>query len=198
MPNPGAALVFLPLLFIAGACALWFIVNWHRFILLEEYPQGWIPKFRGDRVLSYLGYSLLLVIVMLCGLVPVLIVQLVVLQSGNFEILAAVMVGMMFIISILFTRLSLILPAAAINKPLKISEAFSATRGSLGPIVVVTLLMFMASFTVSFVASLFAVTSTQLLVELVVLPLHVFLAVLQVSILTTLYGHYVEGRPVTG
>ena len=63
---------------------------------------------------------------------------------------------------------------------------------------VVTLLMLMASFTVSFVASLFAVTPTQLLVELVVLPLHVFLAVLQVSILTTLYGHYVEGRPVTG
>ena len=63
---------------------------------------------------------------------------------------------------------------------------------------VVTLLMFMASFTVSFVASLFAVTPTQLLVELVVLPLHVFLAVLQVSILTTLYGHYVEGRPITG
>ncbi|MCJ8333280.1 MAG: hypothetical protein MJH10_03375 [Epibacterium sp.] len=115
MPNPGAALVFLPLLFIAGACALWFIVNWHRFILLEEYPQGWMPKFRGDRVLSYLGHSLLLVIVMLCGLVPVLIVQLVVLQSGNFEILAAVMVGTMFIISILCTRLSLILPAAAIN-----------------------------------------------------------------------------------
>ena len=66
MPNPGAALVFLPLLFIAGACALWFIVNWHRFILLEEYPEGWMPKFHGDRVLSYLGHSLLLVIVMLC------------------------------------------------------------------------------------------------------------------------------------
>ena len=66
MPNPGAALVFLPLLFIAGACALWFIVNWHRFILLEEYPPGWMPKFRGDRVLSYLGHSLLLVIVTLC------------------------------------------------------------------------------------------------------------------------------------
>ena len=48
---------------------LWIVTSWHRFVLLEEYPQGWVPPFRFDRILSYIGHALMLGILMMIAMI---------------------------------------------------------------------------------------------------------------------------------
>ena len=45
---------------VAILMSLWIAVAWHRYVLLEEYPTGWIPGFHGDRIGSYFMKGLLL------------------------------------------------------------------------------------------------------------------------------------------
>ena len=66
--------VLLPLILLAFglvAIELWIFVSWHRFILLEDYPSGWIPKFRFDRITAYLGSGLLIALITVLSMIPI-------------------------------------------------------------------------------------------------------------------------------
>ncbi len=194
-PPPGFALFFLPVMVIGGLVVLWILVSWHRFILLEEYPRGWIPRFRFDRVMAYLGHSLMLLIVGLIVGVVVLLANFVILTvlPSPFAVVSMV-VGWLVTIVIIY-RFLIVLPATAIGRPLTMTQAWEATAGATVTVIVLLLSSLLFQFLIQFVFALFAQISV-IGPLLVLVPSVLVLPLINVSILTTMYGVFIEGREI--
>lgn len=173
---------------------LWIAVAWHRYVLMEEYPQGWIPRFHGGPMGSYFLSSILI------GLIIFGVVLLVSLLLGVLAIglgsAGAFILGLvaMALGTYIFYRLCAVLPAAAVGKKMRFGEAWEATRGSGGTIAVLVLLVVVASIVIQIPTTLGSGSSIfGIVYSLIVNWLSMLIGV---SVLTTFYGHYVEGRPI--
>ncbi|WP_170410885.1 hypothetical protein [Ruegeria atlantica] len=191
--DPTSVLGFvLCALFVGLAIMLWIVVSWHRFVLLEEYPVGFVPIFRSDRVLAYLGRLLMLIVLGVIAMIPAMFVIGMMAQAS-----AVVGIFVWFVaiiaLSVAFYRASPILPAAAIGHSLTLSEAWRATSGASGAITLLVILSLLFQLLLQFLASLLlfvpiigfliVIFATMLIVPLI-----------NVSILTTIYGIYIEKR----
>jgi hypothetical protein len=171
--------------------ALWVVVAWHRYILLAEHPQGWVPTPRTDRMMSYFGYSLILSLVMIGLLLPLALVL------GVFGAAASVAVPILSVcvivaLNFVFFRLSTILPAAAIGKPLTLKEAWTATEGSSVTILILVLILGVAQFALQLLLGLLLLAPV---IGIVLMAVGTALsALINISIMTTLYGYYIEKR----
>lgn len=191
--SPPLLAIFVSFIAFIGVLAI--AVAWHRFILLDERPTGWLPAFDGRRMLVYFGYSLAL------GLVAMIIALVVGMVLGIFAMLGgAIMVILtgfvtVFVALVIGYRLALILPASSVDKPLRLGEAWAATSGATGDIVVLALISAVASVVISLPSLVF--TGPLLPVGVLWDAAATWLSLMVgISILTTLYGHYVEGRPI--
>lgn len=189
-----AGLAFFLGWIISMFCVLWAMVNWHRYVILEEYPDGWVPPLHADRIFGYLGRILLLVLVMFVVMIPIGIGAAI--FSAIAPPLAVVFMAVAYIaVIILMYRLVVIMPAAAIGKPIGLKEALEATKGANLDIAVLLVTLFLANVAVQLVGLLIAYFVP--VVGLVALAACGFiLALTGVSVLTTFYGHYIEGRPI--
>lgn len=173
---------------------LWVIVAWHRFILLEETPEGWVTPFNGGRILAYFGQILKLTLVGLLLSIPLAIFIGIVaaMASGNSVALLVVAVPLGVILFLLFYRLSVILPASAIGKPITLRQAWTATEGSFFAILVLVVAGGLFQMCIQFLGGfLIAIPMLGFAVNLLI---SFALGMINASILTTLYGHYVQGR----
>lgn len=179
-------------------CAYWVAVAWHRYVLLNEYPDAVLPAFRGGRVLAYFGRVVLLALVLVLPLIilGVVTANLVGGRGGSWPVgltVLFVIAGAVFFWA--STRLSMVLPAAAIGEPLGLAGAWAATQpislrvfGLLGlffGLGVVLGIGLVGLFLISPIVALIGMAAIQW-----------FLMVLGLSVLTTLYGVYVEGRAI--
>jgi hypothetical protein len=182
---------------------LWIAVAWHRHILLDEVPTI-IPAFRAGRIGAYFLRVLLIGLILMVigfalGFVASLIASpllrpgvspVMILVSGL--ILALIVFVPLFVIG---TRLSTSLPAAALGAPKGIGDAWRSTAGQLGTFVVLAIILAVASFLSNYVSNLLVGNWVLLLGWSIVVGW--ISSMVGLSILTTLYGHYVEGRPLT-
>ena len=189
--TPQYWLTMLGLIIVNVFFSAWVAVIWHRFMLLGEGPVSFMPTFRADNVLGYIVKSLILGLVLMAAMIPAMIVLVVLgMVSPALMTFAPIFVGM-YLVFISF-RISLILPAKAIGKEMLVSQSWNAT-GSAGMAVLLAAIL-MGVFT----AVLQAIS--QYLITNAVLKLVIGSGIgwislmLGVSILTTLYGHLVEGR----
>lgn len=172
----------------------WIAVAWHRFVLLEEYP-GYIPAVTDRPIWPYvwrtLGLSLLMFMVMTFLSV---IVGMVLPLTGQ----GAVGVVAMFIgtaLTYVWLRSALILPAVAVGDELKLRDAWSVSGPRSGSILGVALILVGLNLMVGM--------GQQMLIPPGAIAVIVSLAVgwltlmLGTSILTTLYGHLVQNRPLS-
>lgn len=197
--NSGVWLPYTVNMVVASVAGLWIAVAWHRYILTGEITDGWIPKLHMGRMWVYFWRG---VLIMLAVMVPLVFgaVLLSFMQmyansiSPNLAPLTSV-IPMLLIIPMFFAmfRLSPILPAAALGKDLSLKEAWIATKGSTGPIVLIMLLMAVFYGFSGFVMQPYVleVSAFAILWNLIV---GWVLTMLGISVLTTIYGHYVEGR----
>ncbi|MEX0277171.1 MAG: hypothetical protein AB3N19_06585 [Ruegeria sp.] len=170
----------------------WIAVAWHRFILMEEYPTGILPTFRFDRILAYFGRLLLLGILMTIAFIPMGLVFVALGESlAGISVIVAI-VYMVFLI-ICFYRLSTILPAAAIGSPISLTEAWNATTGVSGAILVLLLSAFLFQVLVQLVFTVLAIIPV-LGILLAVFFGTLVLPLVNVSIFTTMYGVFIEKR----
>lgn len=190
IPSFGAGLMALLVGLIWLLITIWIYVSWHRYILLEEYPTGWIPPLRMDRISSYIGNGLMIFVAMFAGII---ILGLAGALLGPVAVI--VIVPGMIALAIAAYRLFPVLPAAAIGKPLTLREAWTATEGSTGSIVVMVLLMALMQLLLSIVVGI-VVAIIPIIGIAVQTIFTLILALINVSIMTTMYGHYVEGRPI--
>ena len=174
--------------------ALWIAVSWHRYVLVEEYPDSWIPKFHGSAMGAYFVRGFLIGL-LIFGIVIVasLLVGLLTFWMGP---LGAGITGLVAIAtaSYIFYRLCPILPAAAVGKPMKFGEAWKATDGTGATIAVLVLLVIVASVIIQLPTTFGGANSLfGIAYSLIVNWLSMLIGV---SVLTTFYGHFIEGRAI--
>ncbi|WP_298935893.1 hypothetical protein [uncultured Ruegeria sp.] len=181
---------------------LWIFVAWHRFVLLEEYPTGWIPGFKADRFFDYVGYTFLLIVICVISAVgfSMPVVLIVSLLSTTIPVLGSLAQFLPLIIVILvyvtFLRLGTVLPAAAIGAPFGLKAAKNATSGTNGTLIVTATTMLI----VQGVFGLILFQSSQLLPIVGIASqtiIGLIISLVNVSVLTTVYGIYVEKRELT-
>lgn len=187
------------LLIISGAAILWVAVAWHRYILLDEKPAGLLPEFHGSRILSYFGYGFGIgVISLVVSLVlRIVLTILAIITRSSPIVLILTMVATLFVVLVLNYRLSAILPGAALGRRVTLKAAWKATAGASGGIMVLAIVSALAAVAVDLPGLLLISTGWGALLGQVWSILTGWLKVMvAVSILTTLYGHFIEKRPL--
>jgi hypothetical protein len=193
----------------------WIVVGWHRYVLLSE-GTTLLPAFKPRRILVYLGKWIVVAILAALGwfmlglfiyyvIAPIILLFLAGAgvpmmdpeTSVNPELTMlfglAIMALSTLPLLILFLRLSILLPAAAIGREMSVSAAWESMEGEMG-------MLAMLSFIVTVVAvvlgilSYFVVPMGILLFLAVQFVLGWVYLMIFASIITTLYGIYVEGR----
>lgn len=196
----GLLLALSPLAFVSGVIILpWIAVGWHRLILLDEVPTGLFPKFSARRIFAYFGYSLVigLLAMMAASVVGgISALVLVPLLHAVGAILAGILaIGVALVITY---RMAPILPEVALDRPTSLGGSFRSSTISIGTILVLALVSAIAEYLVDLPSSvLIGLPGVgTVLASLWQLATWWLKLLVGVSIITTLYGHYVEGRPL--
>lgn len=180
---------------------LWIVVGWHRYILLNEQPRL-VPTMRFDRMLGYFGKSFLIALILLplaliLGFVGGGIASAMFRGGGGVFSALVVMALVVYVpIATVGMRLATMLPGAALEPGVPILRGWEATRGATLTILgVVILSIFLTAILEIIGARLFSspMSIPALIYELVK---QWVIAMVGASILTTLYGHYIEKRPL--
>ncbi|MFY1712599.1 hypothetical protein [Tritonibacter mobilis] len=196
VPSGGLVTSILLSVVIFIAAELWVFVSWHRFVLLEEYPTGWIPKFHGDRILAYFGTSLLLgLVIILAWIVIIGVLSFLSMMFNSIVLITIIPIIGLLPLGVFLFRLLPTLPAAAIGEKLSFSESMAATKGTAGTAIVLFLVLILIQILLQLITNVSIYVFAPLgLVFAVVSAL--IMTLVNVSILTTIYGHYVQGRAI--
>lgn len=170
-------------------------VNWHRFILRDEDSRQ--PMRLDGNVWRYAGNSLLAAIM---AVTPVLILAIALAFLP--EIASVLLIPAALVAGTFWLALSIKLPAVALGrKDFGFRDALAATQDNFWPLMSVFLInaavMLAAFFIIILIASAFAVLSAVIgtLVGVVLsMVFNVFYTLFFVSILSSLYGFFVEKR----
>lgn len=202
-----AALVFL----VWGISMV--AVVWHRFVLLEEQPSGFLPSKPGLRIWPYFWYGIGIAIIVLTVLAVLFFIATIFIEPDNFyhafnqqnltltpkDIAIRFIVGLLS--SIISLRLALILPATALDESLTLGDSWNETTPFTGAIITIAILLSLLNggMTMVFGMAVFSVKGSAaltLIVTLLNLVFQWFYFMLNISILSTLYGHIVQKREV--
>jgi hypothetical protein len=172
----------------------WIAVGWHRFVLVQEVPGTVLPPLHGNLVVSYLVSSIAI------GILIALVAGVGVLVLGfAFSTIAGGAGALLAIITVvgysvyLFYRWGLVLPSAALGKPMKMKESWDNTVLASG--VIWQLAVIAVGMTALVMApGLLNVDPFSLVNEVYTYVLNWILMMVGISVLTTLYGVYFEGR----
>lgn len=174
--------------------SLWIAVAWHRYVLLEEMPSGWLPKWHGSAVGRYLMMSLMVMAIVLgAGMCVALSVTITAVFAPPIAVFFG-LAGMLFV-GALFYRLCPVLPAVAVGESLPLREAWHQTRGLFSSIILLVLLQFMLMLAIQIPVVLIG-SLIPFLGLLAQIAASWFLTLVTVSLLTTFYGHFVQERPL--
>ncbi|MGR3435633.1 MAG: hypothetical protein ACU0CO_12210 [Shimia sp.] len=191
-------LFFLVVLVIALAyvfVSAWIAVAWHRFILLEEYPSGWVPAWRPE-VPGYVGRFFLLGLLYFAVFLAAALPLALVVTGGGGAVVGVVLfvVALVYGVYALF-RWSVVLPAAAIGRRMTLREAWTETQEERGMIFWFLVLYGLALIAVNVVGGLLGLI--PVLGALVSLAISWFMFLVGLAALTTIYGIAVEGRQLS-
>lgn len=203
-------LVGILIAIVAGlVCWLWAAVAWHRFVLLEEYPTGVFPRWRGSNIVNYFGNTLLIGLIMIgVGLGVGIGIGILVALFDSPAVAIALGVSLVFALSWVATRIGLILPAAAIGEKLGVGESWRATAPVSGQIIMPIFVIALVSAILNqgIIALLGETTTVQtplgpqpqatLTMAGVVVSAAVswVQTLVNLALMTTLYGNLIEGR----
>ena len=187
--------LLLVLIILVGiATALWIAVAWHRYILLGESPSGLLPPIHQDRMLAYLGRGFVLFLLfMVTGAILLGLVASMAAVIPAVALIIGFAVGLAMVV--IFYRLSVILPAAALGQSMSLTQALEHTRGATVTIVIIALSLFMTELAIQTVTLL--LSFIPVVGVLASIAATMFTTMLGISILTTLYGYYIEKRELS-
>lgn len=208
-PGGGTILGFLLIVVFAVVAYCWAAVGWHRYVLLEETGNGFLPVWRGDRIGAYFGRAFIVgIVVILAVLGGVLVVGIVATITQSVGVAIALGIGLVFGASWVATRIGLVLPAAALGERMTIGESWAVTRPVASqiflPLIVIALVvgvvqqLIVVIFGQTTTVEMFGMMQEQVLVSVPGQVLSGLVSWLQIlvnlALMTTLYGNLVEGR----
>lgn len=191
--TPGVFVLAFLVLFIALGTSI--AVNWHRHVLLAE-PVGWMPTLRWARIGAYLLRGILITLLFAASSAVVMlpIGVLTGAQHGPGPLTVVLgAVAILFLVTV-YWRFGAAMPGAALDGGAGIGDAWAATRGEWTAMLSLALGFLLVSILLGLLAALLAIV--PVLGMIANLALNWFLGMLGLSILTTLYGHYIEKRPL--
>lgn len=183
-------------LLVQSVVLFWIVVAWHRFILLEEEPTGPLAMPNAPAMGRYAMGSLISFLVIPAAIVGgiiggVLFLILGATQSSAAAVLPGLAGGL--IAYVIFLRISPMLPSAAVGPRMGWRAAWDATKGATGTFFLLGLISLVLAFGLNLIPQTLA--PTALPVALLIGGLIQAVAtMLGASILTTIYGVYVEKR----
>lgn len=196
---PGAPLLWLVQLF----SGLWIAVAWHRFVLRTEVPVGIVPHFRGRAILRYLGVGLLYTLLLMVVAIPLAILAFFLIGPAALAGRGTLSPGPALVFAVLVwlpvvylgLRLAPILAAAALEEKLPMREAWYQTgvSGSAFPVLAVSLLL---AYTVVYLPLAFLAAASPVLAFVFAFLVQWAMLLIGASLIATLYGHYIEDRPL--
>lgn len=184
----GEALMLFVLGLASVVSSLWIAVAWHRFVLLSETPQGWLPRWPSTAIFGYLWRSILVGL-----LVSVIVIPVIFLTSllGPVLMIAAVVgVG-----SYVFFRVSPVLPAIALGTKMSFGDAIDATRSGGSTLFGLAGLMIVGSLLLQ-IPTMLSGDPNSVISLVYGIVIGWFATMIGISLLTTVYGHFVEGRSI--
>jgi hypothetical protein len=181
---------------------LWIAVSWHRYVLLNE-DAGWLPRLHLDRVMGYFGTSVLIGLLILpVALVLMIIVGVIVapvMGGGQMAptFLMGAVIGLLVYVPVgtVLMRLSAALPGVALEPGVSVFAGWRATAGQTFTIMGVVLLGVIGGLVLG-LPNLFLFPPGSIAALIWQFATQWVMVMVGASILTTLYGHYVEGRPL--
>jgi hypothetical protein len=188
---------FTAIVIVSLVCGVWIAVAWHRYVLLVEEP-GFVPTFRGDRILAYFGNSVLIVLILIIpAMIAMFIVGLIArpLMLGGVSpyVVTPIAVIVFLPIAVVGLRLGAALPGIALGAGTNLSAAWEATKGDAVTFGVLTVVWWLGTTLISWL--ILTVFGTVPLALMLVQFLYTWaITMIGVSILTTLYGHCIERR----
>ena len=202
--DPANLVVLLPIVVVGLVTNIWIAVAWHRYVLLDEMPGAVVAPFNGERMLAYFGNSLRLFLIALGIAIAVILVAVIAAtlsrgaQASSDLLVQLAPLVIYALIAIILYRLALILPASAVGKSIGLRDAWSATAGATGTIVGLAILSVLCVLVLDLPAMLLGNSGAPFVWLGVVWQTAVgwIEVMVGVSILTTLYGYYVEHRPI--
>lgn len=202
-PAPGAgvgvSLIVIAAAIIQGIISIWIAVAWHRFVLLDEVPNNYVPMFNTSRVLGYIGGWLLIGLVGAgVGILGFIVVGI---FAAFHATIIAVPLGIVLVVLLIVMgyRLGLILPAASVDERLSLRDSWTATRGTTWLIIRLALLSIVAVLVLEIpVLLLGGLHGPNIATEVWSAVVGWFVIMVGVALLTTMYGYYVEHRPIRG
>ncbi|MDE9450139.1 hypothetical protein J3R80_06615 [Aliiroseovarius sp. Z3] len=198
---------------ISMVITAWIAVAWHRYVLMNEAPRGWIPTFHGSNIINYVIWALVLTVTYVLFLAPVGVIAFGWLfpeisqpggtpdaGPGQVALIAIVFLICFLAAIVVLARFSPVLVSRALGQRLGLSEAWKATQGSSKAIIGLFFWSFLIGFVVMFCLS-FILALLGGVAGLIMLPFMIiaqwFLSIVSISVVTTIYGHYVEGRELS-
>lgn len=189
----GAILVVAVVAVVTG---LWIAVAWHRYVLLGE-EGSFLPTFRGDRIWAYflrsLGYGLIIVLIALVwGVIVGFALSGVIMNNPAMGgVLMAVLVYLPILV--IGFRMTADLPAMALGTSSEFLSGWRATQGHTADIAIMGAILVALALVIELAgAFLFSMLGPVALAwQLVIGWVQMMVGV---SVLTTLYGHYIEKR----
>lgn len=201
--GPGAMGSFgfgaLAVLLVAVVTGLWIAVGWHRYVLLNEKPEL-LPAFRQDRMIAYFIRSLILgLIILLPAIIWGMIVGVVFspFAYGGAGLVAILLMTLIIQLPLVFLglRLSAALPGQALGVQSEVLAGWNATAHDNRALAELAVLLVASIFVINLIGmAVFGhLMITAILWQVVT---NWLVTMVGVSILTTLYGHYIEKRPL--
>ena len=192
-------------LVIVIVTSIWMAIAWHRFILKSEAPTGFVPPIDGGRMGAYFLRSLLIGIVLVVlgfvlGMVAGFVMFGIIGSSGGgmstiFMITIISLLLVYFPLFVIGYRLATALPGTAIDNEGAFLSGWEATKGETGTFVGLGLISVLAMI-VSAVLTIFVLAKIIVLFIAWTLVFNWLATLVGLSVLTTLYGHYIEKRPL--
>ncbi len=192
--TPEAAGELLILMVFSLIASLWIAVGWHRFVLTQEPPAGIVPRWHGPELLRYFGRSLLIALLLVAG--GAVIGGLVLGVASQVPALAGLAIfGLVGLGSYVFFRVGLVLPAAALGRSLTMRESWAATGRDSTALLQLALIVMAGQFLIEIPGMIDgdAGGPIALIYDLVI---NWFVTMFGVSLLTTLYGVFIENRRI--
>ena len=181
-------------MFVGLLSSLWISVLWHRYVLLEESPATIIPPLNGPRLVSYFGKTVQLALMLI--VFGVVIGMIVGMATGLLIGAAAAYFVPLFVLGILLFlsyRLGLVLPAAALNEPMAFTASWEKTKPAAGAIAQLAAIAVIFAVVIQIPSNMNPDPNS--IVNLVYSYVMGWIAMMVgVSVLTTLYGIYAQGR----